>query len=205
MQAERSPTRCPFCRDELLDTKHLVACAACGARHHEGCHREHGACAACGSSEALYPRSQARAAAGRPPAGSRLEVECDGDRTTYRWRLGTPGDWGLLVLLSVLLMPLAPVLLLFGYLRTRKHEELVLHPDAIELPVLNNWKRRVRIAREDVGAVKVHPGGAGGWVLSIDSGIERHMLAGDRLTNRSLTGPELDFLAERIAAWKARG
>lgn len=129
----------------------------------------------------------------------------DGDRTTYRWRLGSRAEWGLLALLSVLLLPLAPFFLLGGWLHSRKSRELTIEPDAIEVPVRTFWgTRAVRISREEIGAIRVDFAG-GGWVVWIDSGIERRALMSDDFANRSLTGPEMEWLAERLRAWKAEG
>ena len=50
---ERSPTRCPFCHDELREEELLAACRGCGARHHAGCWDEAGRCGACGGARAL--------------------------------------------------------------------------------------------------------------------------------------------------------
>ena len=55
VRVERSPSRCPYCHDELSSVEDVVACAECGARHHRGCQSEHGACATCGSSKVLVP------------------------------------------------------------------------------------------------------------------------------------------------------
>jgi len=49
--------RCPYCKGPLEKTDSLVACAACGARHHADCHKELRQCASCGSAEALVSAS----------------------------------------------------------------------------------------------------------------------------------------------------
>src|SRR5205807_9056797 len=89
LRVDASPTRCPYCKDVLSDVKDLVACARCGARHHESCHREHGSCATCGSTETLVHRSVARARRESPPLGSKIEVARQGEETTYTWGVST--------------------------------------------------------------------------------------------------------------------
>jgi len=56
VHVERSPSHCPYCKAELVDLAGIVACAACGARHHRECHSEnHARCATCGSAAVLAP------------------------------------------------------------------------------------------------------------------------------------------------------
>ena len=74
------PGRCPYCRDAIAGTSGVVACAACGARHHAACWDELAACATCRSPEALVSARAAAAARRRPPPlprGSELEVRLD--------------------------------------------------------------------------------------------------------------------------------
>ncbi len=49
-----SPTRCPFCHDDVA-TQGAVACGECLARHHEECWNEQGVCASCRSAVRLVP------------------------------------------------------------------------------------------------------------------------------------------------------
>lgn len=43
-----SPTRCPYCHDDVKVTAtDWIACRACLARHHVECWRDRGACASC--------------------------------------------------------------------------------------------------------------------------------------------------------------
>ena len=44
--------RCPYCHDDLEKGSGVV-CAQCLAHHHDECHDEHGACAACGDDALL--------------------------------------------------------------------------------------------------------------------------------------------------------
>ncbi len=74
------PGRCPYCRDAIAGTSGVVACAACGARHHAACWGELAACATCRSTEALVSARAASAARRRPPPlprGSELDVRLD--------------------------------------------------------------------------------------------------------------------------------
>jgi len=48
-----SPTRCPFCHDQVDVEARWVACRACLARHHPECWGEAGACAGCGVATCL--------------------------------------------------------------------------------------------------------------------------------------------------------
>jgi uncharacterized Tic20 family protein len=64
IRVERSPARCPYCHGDLTDPDAVTACASCGARHHAGCHREHGVCASCGADGRLVP--EPGGAASRP-------------------------------------------------------------------------------------------------------------------------------------------
>lgn len=51
---ERSPTRCPYCKDDI-EAVGSVACVHCLARHHPDCWDEVAACSVCGSKERLEP------------------------------------------------------------------------------------------------------------------------------------------------------
>ncbi len=55
---DRSPAWCPYCKGAFEAPATLVACAACGARHHAECHGEHGKCATCGATERLVPEGK---------------------------------------------------------------------------------------------------------------------------------------------------
>jgi hypothetical protein len=204
VRADRSPTRCPYCREELDKLEELAACAACGARHHQACHTEHGSCASCGASEVLVSASQARARRRlqEPPKGSRIRVESTGDATEYRWEPGGKQDAVLLILFTVLLitMPLA----LWVFYRNRKDRDALgvrLTPEAIEFQRQHgaSWRQH-RIAREDLGAVRVMTQ-AGVTVLYLDEGIERRQLYTSAM-QPALKAPELEWLAEVIMAWR---
>lgn len=51
---------CPYCKDGLAEPRDVVACARCGARHHDECFTDLARCASCGSSELLAHRELAR-------------------------------------------------------------------------------------------------------------------------------------------------
>lgn len=204
VRAERSPTRCPYCRDELdsKSTDDLVACAACGARHHAGCHRTHGRCATCDATELLIPARRPRR--GEPPAGSRLRVDQDEEGATrFTWTVGTASDAVLTVLAAVTIV-LLPVAIWMWIGRARlKEQRLRLGPDWLEFPAATvgglSW-RRVRVRRDEVGAVRVH-NEMSNYVLTIDVGIERHTVWTGH-TAQSLTPPELEWLAAQLTAWR---
>lgn len=82
-----SPVRCPYCKGPIEKHPEVVACAACGARHHEDCRAEHGRCAVCGATELLVFQ------ASPPGARTGLQVTADGAAVVYRWRiLAKEGD-----------------------------------------------------------------------------------------------------------------
>jgi hypothetical protein len=68
VRVQGSPSRCPWCRDDLTELREVVACAGCGARHHDECHREHGRCASCGGTARLVFEGAPPAPVTRPPA-----------------------------------------------------------------------------------------------------------------------------------------
>jgi len=59
---QRTASTCPYCMEKVTNLREVVACAECGARHHEDCHDESESCAACGGSEALVLRSKKKQA-----------------------------------------------------------------------------------------------------------------------------------------------
>jgi len=197
-RVQSSPVRCPYCHDGLA--KDLVACAGCGARHHAPCYEEQGACASCGSGEALYPARRAGVRPAAPPEGSRLLVERSGEQVAYRWQVWTNGDRVAAAILCILLLPLAP---LWVYLLSMpRNREIVVKREWIELPVRSSWGTRTqRLKRSRVGKVQVTCV-QGGWVLWVDSGIERLAVTTDDFTNRSLSAPELEWIAGRIEQWR---
>jgi hypothetical protein len=88
VRVERSPIRCPYCKDELAGVEGVVACAACGARHHDACHSENGRCATCGEPAALVPRDAPPATSTvlpSPPRGSHATMARDGETITIQF------------------------------------------------------------------------------------------------------------------------
>lgn len=204
VRAERSPTRCPYCRDELgaKATDDLVACAACGARHHAGCHTTHGRCATCQATDVLVPARRRRA--GEPPTGSRLRVDQDADGATrFSWAVGTTTD-AVLTILAAATVVFLPVAIWMWVGRSRlKEQHLLLGPDWLDLPVNTvgglSWKR-LRVRRDELGAVRVH-NESSVYVLTVDVGIERHVVWTGH-TVPSLTPPEMEWLAAQLTAWR---
>ncbi len=81
IRVKNSPVRCPYCKDLLEETRELVACAKCGARHHASCRAEHGRCAVCASAELLvYARES-------EPGPGAVVLAREGDALVYRWRV----------------------------------------------------------------------------------------------------------------------
>lgn len=207
-----APTRCPYCKDELdASRQELVGCAECGARQHASCHERHGSCAACGSTKTLF----ARVAPTRrgPLAGSKIQVTSEGEATTYRWPTYEQPLWlhVLVWTVVVLIPPLWPLVLIpwlketpeSKALRKAKEQALTVTPDAIEVVVMARTSRkRVRLRRERIGAPKViYAGEHGTPKLVIDEGVTRHTL----FATAGLAAPELEWLAEQLAAWHAEG
>lgn len=54
-----SPTRCPYCHDDVApERSDWVACKACLARHHVACWRENGACGTCRQTSSIAARGE---------------------------------------------------------------------------------------------------------------------------------------------------
>lgn len=201
----RGPGRCPFCRDVISDKTELVACAACGARHHEGCHREHGACASCGSSEVLVPQSKARKVRERPPKGSVIEVEeLEDGALSYTWpaiRNKVANRIALLVLvLMILTIPLA--FLIWWHERKHPFRTIVLERDRLKLPRYRPFRGydQIDVDREDVGAIR-HEHHNGFPALTVDVGVDRTQVA----NQAQLKEPELEWLCQALKAWQENG
>ncbi len=198
-----SPTRCPWCKGEIEDVKQVVACAACGARHHGACHSEHGRCATCSSEDVLVPRaaaapSKARVQREEPPAGSRIKVTRDGEALVYSW----PGrDTAALLVGLVWLFALPPLglYMLWLYLTIRERTIRVAG-DEIELTVGTFRGKRLRAKRAEVGAIRVATSQQQ-TNLSIDVGMDRYFVK-TGIMNPALRGPEVEWLAKAIEAWK---
>jgi hypothetical protein len=70
IRVDHAPSRCPYCHEDFVSLEDVVACAACGARHHAECHAQDRRCATCGSTDVLVHVRQgaAAASAARPRA-----------------------------------------------------------------------------------------------------------------------------------------
>lgn len=201
VRAERSPTRCPFCRDELTPAKdEVAACAACAAMHHAACHRTHGRCAACGATDVLVSPQRPRRR-DQPPKGSKIRVSSDEGRTTFTYDVGASTDWLLVALFAVFVFTL-PISLWIVLLRRRhKQQRVRLGDSCLEFPVGKGLGVvTLRVDRGDVGAVRVTTSSETS-VLTIDVGIKRHTVWTGPL-QPSLTPPELEWIAEQINAWR---
>lgn len=203
------PGRCPYCHDLIADTREVVACASCGARHHQRCHAEHGACCSCGSTDALVPRSQAREAAERPPRGSSIKVIPAGQSTSYAWENSSPQQLLLILLLVacfVVTIPLIPFVFLYWLQARRRETSVQLHEKGLALDIRGPFvaHREVRAARKDVGAVRLTRIQQQGLRLTIDVGVDRITIAtAGPMT--ALKEPEVEWLYERLLSWKEQG
>lgn len=53
VKVARSPTRCPFCHEDVAADSAATVCQACLSRHHAPCWSEGGRCGSCGQTRAL--------------------------------------------------------------------------------------------------------------------------------------------------------
>jgi hypothetical protein len=198
-----SPTHCPWCKGAIENVKEVVACAACGARHHGACHQENGRCATCGSTDVLVPRAPPAPAVARvkreePPRGSRIKVEREGEALVYTWSLVNRVAIFLACLWTVVLPPLG-LAVLFQILR-RNQAGIRLTRDEIEFSTGAIFSKLIRAKREDVGGIRVFTG-QGVTQLTIDVGMDRHVVK-TGIVQSALRGPELEWLAQALEAWK---
>jgi hypothetical protein len=201
VRAERSPTRCPFCRDELAATKDEVsACAGCGALHHAACHRTHGRCAACGGTDVLVSPQRPRRR-DQPPKGSKIHVSNGAETTAFIYDVGNGTDWVLVVLLAVLVLSLPLAVWIVLLRRRHKQQQVRLGDGWLEFPVAKGLGvLTLRVPRADLGAVRVTSNQQLS-LLTIDVGIKRHTVWTGPL-HPALSPPEMEWLAEQINAWR---
>lgn len=120
VRLERSPTRCPYCHEDVLaEAAEWVACAGCLGRHHAGCWADGGKCAACGHAEPLRPQvtatvttttsttTAAPAAVGTPVAPTNNDLLGVLDAHERAEAGPGPADWVLSPLTLFLHAPLA--------------------------------------------------------------------------------------------------
>lgn len=91
--AAAAPGRCPFCREAFVGPGGVVACAACGARHHEPCWDELQRCATCSSRDVLVARGARQRPAPRP-AESLVMLTHAGDALEVSWPFVPPTQVG---------------------------------------------------------------------------------------------------------------
>lgn len=201
--------RCPFCRDLITDAKEVVACAACGARHHEACRNEHGACASCSATDVLVPRTKTTVAVReKPPRGSVITVrELDDGGVRYAWPSTNTQAivlWSVLLACTLFGAALIPFIIWQGYRRKRVESFLTLRDDALELELSGLFTTKSeRAPRADVGAVRLtrHQQIQ---VLSVDVGVDR-INVGGQAGFSSLKPPEQEWLYEILQRWKEQG
>jgi hypothetical protein len=204
----------------------VVACAACGARHHDACRAEHGRCATCGALDLLVPRPSKRRVLD-PPAGSKLVVRHEGERVVIELPGSgfEPGQAPVLMVffvwafLSFSLItrggadgpPIAGggfflLLAAVAFVAKRRYRgpaapELVLDPDAIAFPGVDRFfgfSIPVRATRAEAGSVRTGSR-KDGYALQVDVGLERWRV---RLGSTAFSEPEVDWIAAAIRAWK---
>jgi len=98
VRVDQAPSRCPFCHGAFESVRDLVACAACGARHHAECYAQNKKCATCGSSDVLVPPLRAAVA---PPTPTAAEVAPQPPRSVLDAPGLTPGEVFLVIALTL--------------------------------------------------------------------------------------------------------
>jgi hypothetical protein len=186
IRVHHSPSHCPYCKGPLGDPHGIVACAACGARHHRECREEHGRCAACSSREVLVYAADIHAAPpAPPPPGGALELVTEEEARVALYR------WALLEKDGLELIPRV------GYLR--------LAPDAISFLAASGRRLfDVHATRPEVGDVLAigrkllvdvrRPGGAG---------KVEHTVATESI-GYSLGPRDVATLESALGTWKRR-
>jgi hypothetical protein len=210
VQVRGGAGRCPFCHDLISDPKQVVACAACGARQHEQCYDQHGACSACSSTDVLVPRTRARTQASeRPPRGSKIKIEERSGDTVYGWETAVGQHLGLLIFLCAIMVvtiPLVPVLLYFWLKKRNASSKLVLHENGLALTTDGPLQKRKHVVarREEVGAIRLDRiQQTASLRLTLDVGVDRLVVAtAGPGTMAPLKEPEVEWLYQQLLAWK---
>jgi hypothetical protein len=214
IEVKGAPGRCPFCHDALGDVSQVVACAACGARHHAPCYREHGACSSCAATTVLVPEGETVAAPvgprslGELPPGSWLSVtEQPGGEVEISWPLLSQPQFKACLLLGAALAPLFGfgLYLLYFALRYRQARvRLTLTRDAVRLQRPGTVFDRLEVSVEPGQVEQVQTGGnadiASLWVTS---GGKRSHWVGSRGVGHVLPVSDVQWLGEALEAWKA--
>lgn len=202
--------RCPYCKDVISDLKEVVACAPCGARHHEECYQSHGACASCSSTDVLVARSKARARRERPPKGSVIEVEelQDGG-TRYTWPSFGGQALAFFLIIFISCIVTIPLLIwpLWKYMRRNsRRSSLTLRDDELEIEIHGMMgTKHEKASRDDVGAVRLARVAQQGFMrVSVDVGVDRIPI-GAVGGFPVLKEPELEWLHEVMQEWKEVG
>jgi F-box protein 11 len=83
IEVGRSPTRCPYCHDDVKPAESgWVVCRDCLARHHKECWEDSARCSSCGQTTYLEPAGMTVFRTAQPPPAERLQK---------------PGEWPTLV------------------------------------------------------------------------------------------------------------
>jgi len=213
VRVDGSPTRCPYCKDQLADVKAIVACAACGARHHAACHAENRRCATCGATDVLVPSGAgapaptASVAWPAQPASSSVLVLHDDNGVVFTWACPEPFDalslLGGAICLTVVGLPLGLWLLSGKEERLARREKRFVHlrlgRDTLEyrsddgMPSFSAPRRRLgaHVAESDSG-----------YHLAIHEETPFGTRVQHDVSTQQLRREEIDWLAETILAWK---
>jgi hypothetical protein len=150
LHVDQAPSRCPFCHGPFDSLRDLVACAACGARHHVDCHAQNRKCATCGSSEVLVHPSRAQAQSVPEDAAPRGESRGSPFATSTL----TPGEAAIVIGLVIPLFILGSVIDKLFFPSNSPHDKTggaVIAAIVMIVPIVTIFGRRYRRWRRSRG------------------------------------------------------
>ena len=213
LQLKNSPSRCPYCHDSLTDPLDLIACAACGARHHKECYNEHSSCASCGAQDRLVPEPQSQ----YPSVEQCLAELPEGSINATQKADGTIAlDWNLIpenqrwktFLLAVLTIPCfgLGLYLLFWLLVNRNNRVLLtLENNRVTLERPGNFREKLSLeaSRDELELSHELEPVCSGVNVWIDG--KRYFLVGESGVGHVLRETETQWLRKILKAWKHKG
>lgn len=180
-----------------LDPSEWVVCRSCLAREQAGRWKESNACPGCGCVETLAPLPPPERRRGKPPLGSSITVEREGDEVVYRWPTGG-SPWVMFVLVGmwIVMLPLAVLLLVDGL----RHRDGILRlgPRGLVLGGRKrNFYRLVELPRDQVRRIKLTDGQLS--IVEVDEkwGDIAHSVHGLRLR------AEHEWLFQELEEWRS--
>lgn len=220
--AERGPTSCPYCKDDLDPADELHRCAGCQALQHLDCREELGRCATCGATDALPPREAVEAPAPRAPAptppwtgqlgdppGRRIRIERTLEEVRASWGNESGKTMAVVVATMVLCLPALPFLMLLAIQRGRG--EARFGRDELELLVEGplGFPRRRRFSRAVVRGARLSFAYPSSWAgrpspVELETSEGNHRLVTGVLF-AALDPDELRWLTRSIQRWSVPG